>query len=109
MSCLHCFIFLVSVIGVMMFNILDSILKFLRKKYTCSFSFTFCWMETDPAPAPHRFLLKTMNLLQTKARAYMQYSTRYNYKKFCDVRVSIHCRSLAIGTVQYILCPYSSL
>jgi hypothetical protein len=27
-SCLHCFIFLVSVIGVIMFNILDSKLKF---------------------------------------------------------------------------------
>jgi hypothetical protein len=91
MSCLHCFIFLVSVIGVIMFNILDIILKFLRKKYTCSFSFTFCWMETDPAPDPHRFLLKTMNLLQTiKTRAYMQYSTRYNVKKV------LGCQSIAI-------------
>ncbi len=47
---LHCFIFLISAKGVIIFSILDSILKFYWKKYSLSLHLVEMDKDLDPAP-----------------------------------------------------------
>jgi hypothetical protein len=51
LASLHCFIFLVSFIGVTIFNILDSSLKFSGKKY----SLLYIWLTWIRIPGPAEF------------------------------------------------------
>jgi hypothetical protein len=112
MPCLHCYIFLVSCTRVLVFNILDSKLKFLRKKD--SFSLPFDKMDQDPAPngsgSTTQYFCKILLIFNKQKHVSIHAGKGLFNKIFCAKRrvmpeyrylykYPFHCQSLAIRTV----------